>query len=218
MTRPTLASIGAEKVHEIAERYRGRGYEVTLAPQGDQLPEALRDLPPDLIARKGEDVVVVEVKSRPDLAKAPRASDVARVVREQPGWRFELVIVSPERPFLAPYDAEDWSAEEVDRRLSEAATLLETGHVEAALLLGWAATEATLRLLARGRISPSSGSVRPLSSSASPRAPSLRNQNTTGSGSFSSSEMPWPMASGPPGWTLLKHEPWSRRRRGCCVP
>ncbi len=148
MTRPTLASIGIEKVREIAERYRGRGYEVTLAPEGDQLPEALRDLPPDLIARKGEDVVVVEVKSRPDLAKAPRARDLARVVRGQPGWRFELVIVSPERPFLAPYDAEDWSAEEVDRRLCEAQTLVEGGHVEAALLIAWSATEATLRLLA----------------------------------------------------------------------
>jgi hypothetical protein len=148
MTRPRLASIERGKVREIAKRYREQGYEVIVDPAGEQLPEVLRALPPDLIARKGGEVVIVEVKSRPALAEAPRASDLARLVRDQPGWRFELVVVSPERPFLAPDDAEDWSAEEVDGRLSEAAALLEGEHVEAALLLGWSATEAMLRLLA----------------------------------------------------------------------
>ncbi len=148
MTSRTSTAVASDKVREIAERYRGQGYEVTVAPSADQLPEVLRDLSPDLIARKDDDLVIVEVKSRPHLASAPRPSDLARVVREHPGWRFELVIVSPERPFLAPYDAEDWTAEEIGDRLSEAQLLLEAGHVEAALLLAWSATEATLRLLA----------------------------------------------------------------------
>jgi hypothetical protein len=148
MTRPTMASVETQKVQEIAQRYRDQGYEVTLAPKGDELPDALRTLPPDLIARKGGDVVVVEVKSRPSLSRPPRPSDLARVVREQTDWRFELVIVNPERQIPAPYDAQDWNEEDVQSRLREAKTLLDAGHVEAALLLGWSATEATLRLLA----------------------------------------------------------------------
>ena len=70
---------------------------------------------------------------------------LAKAVREQPGWRFELVLLKPD-PGLP--GARAWNAEEVAESLGQIEAILRTGHPEAALLLAWSAAEATLRLLA----------------------------------------------------------------------
>ena len=75
-----------------AEQYRREGYDVEIEPRLDFLPGR-----PDLVARKGGENRVIEVKSRSALGSRS-ASDIARIVRSQPGWSFDLVLVGePER-------------------------------------------------------------------------------------------------------------------------
>ena len=143
------ADLEVQRLQEVAREYRARGYDVILEPKRDQLPVALAPYSPDLIARKGDESVVVEVKTRTSLAEAPQVRDLARAVRAQPGWRFELVVVKPRWGELLLVDgAEAWDERDVARTLGEVNALLASGHTEAALLLAWSATEATLRLLA----------------------------------------------------------------------
>ena len=54
----------ARRVQELAQEYQDRGYQVTVGPEPGQLPEPLARFRPDLVARKSDDAVVVEVKPR----------------------------------------------------------------------------------------------------------------------------------------------------------
>ena len=79
---------------KTAEEYRSRGYEVLLEASLDFLP----GFRADLLVRKGDEVKVIEVKSRPSLAADPKISELARIIESKPGWTFELLLVSePEK-------------------------------------------------------------------------------------------------------------------------
>jgi uncharacterized protein YutE (UPF0331/DUF86 family) len=143
MQTSTLAA-EARRLQELAREYRDQGYEVTVEPEPGQLPEPLTRFRPDLVARKDDDLVVVEVKAREGLPDQ-QLQDLVKVVREQPGWRFQLVLLKPEP---GPPGTRRWSAEEVVEHLRQVDAILGSGHLEGALLLAWSAAEATLRLLA----------------------------------------------------------------------
>jgi REase_AHJR-like len=143
MQTSTLAA-ETRRVQELAREYRDKGYQVTVEPGPGQLPEPLARFRPDLVARKADDLVVIEVKAREALPDQ-ELQDLAKAVREQPGWRFELVLLKPEP---GPPGTRAWSAKDVGMGLRQAEAILNSGFPEAALLLAWSAAEATLRLLA----------------------------------------------------------------------
>jgi REase_AHJR-like len=148
MIRTIEAASEAELAREIAEGYRTKGYDVVPQPQPDQLPPSLAAYAPDILARKGDETVVVEIRSRPTSRRQPPLEGLAKAVRALPGWRLELVLAEPDIAFPLPDSASPWTEREAGRALDEAEWLLEAGHAEAALLMAWAGTEATLRLVA----------------------------------------------------------------------
>ncbi len=137
-----------QRVQELAQEYRSKGYEVITEPSPEQLPDFLCEYQPDLLVRKGSESIVVEVKTRSSLAENPRLRDLARVLQATPGWKFELVTVREKEKLDAPEGARPFTIEDVSSRLETAEGLLEAGSSEAAFLLGWGALEATVRLLA----------------------------------------------------------------------
>lgn len=137
-----------QRVQELAQEYRSKGYEVIKEPSPKQLPDFLREYRPDLLVRKGSESIVVEVKTRSSLAENPRLRDLARVLHDTPDWKFELVTVREKEKLDAPEGTHPFAREDVYSRLEEVEELLETGSPEAALLLGWGTVEATVRLLA----------------------------------------------------------------------
>lgn len=149
-----------ERAVRLAEEYRERGYDVSVDPDdGLGLPPGYR---PDLVVRRGEETVVVEVASRTSLASEPRIREVAQLVEARPGWRFELILVG-EEPVAAPPGAVPSGRGDVERTLEESRALAASGFTGPALLSGWAATEAALRLLLRSEgIEPRSLALAPL--------------------------------------------------------
>jgi Holliday junction resolvase len=148
MIRAIEAASGAELTRQVAEDYRSKGYEVSLQPGPDQLPPSLAGYRPDFVARKGDETVVVEIKSRPTSRREPPLESLAKAVRALPGWRLDLVMAEPDIAFPLPGRTLPWTTQEAGKALDEADRLLEAGHAEAALLMAWAGTEATLRLVA----------------------------------------------------------------------
>lgn len=126
---------------KTAEEYRSRGYEVLLEAPLDFLPGRRADL----LVRKGDEVKVIEVKSRPSLAADPKISDLARSIESKPGWTFELLLVSEPEKLDSPEGARSFDSENIVHRFEEAEKALEAGLPEAAFLLAWSAHEAALR-------------------------------------------------------------------------
>jgi REase_AHJR-like len=132
-----------KRLREIAAEYERRGYRVHIEPSPSQLPAFLRSYRPDLVAEGPDESVVVEVKVPGRSAPGDVWAALAAAVRDQPGWRLELMV---ERSSFGE-DLEPLNRQEILARLREGQALLEHGSADAALLITWAGAEAALRLL-----------------------------------------------------------------------
>ena len=132
----------------LASRYRAEGYEVVLEPRGPELPEALREFSPDLVARRGDELVVAEIRRRGPGGGAWREVErLAEVTRTLPGARFDLVVLD-EAEDGPEAVSRDWSAGEIQSALGDVAQLIEEQRATPALLLLYAALEPQLRAIA----------------------------------------------------------------------
>ena len=143
----TTLALMRQRVQTLAEEYRGQGYDVIVEPAKAQLPPFLAGYHPDLLLHKASESVVVEVKARKSLAKDSQVRELAGLLRAQPGWSFELVLVDVGEQINAPEDARPFTRENIMQGAAEAERLLASGFTEAALLRAWAASEAAVRLL-----------------------------------------------------------------------
>ena len=85
------------RVLSLAREYRSEGYDVTVYPQADDLPESLAKCPLDLIARGKDNVIAVEVRTRETLTLNgfEDLRRIAETIKQVPGWIFELVVTNP---------------------------------------------------------------------------------------------------------------------------
>lgn len=137
-----------QRARAVAQEYLSKGYEVIEEPAPDQLPDFLSDYRPDLLIRRGNEVTIVEVKSKSSLSKYPQVRDLARLLQGKPGWNFELILVAEGENLNVPEGVHPFEREDVVRGIEAAEALLKAGFPEAALLLAWSTVEATVRLLA----------------------------------------------------------------------
>ncbi len=130
-------------LERIAADHRARGYDVVVEPRGSDLPAFLVGTTPDLIAHRGGEHIVIEVKSSPQDVDRLQLTTIADRVAAHHGWRFVLMASDPRVNDRSVGSVLDEGT--VRRRLDEARSLADSGHSEAALLLAWGALEALLR-------------------------------------------------------------------------
>ena len=74
-----------EAPERVAQRYRDEGYQVIVRPFGEQIPPFLAGFQPDLIAIRGNEGVIVEIKiNRMDLSSDHQISRLAEIVKLVP--------------------------------------------------------------------------------------------------------------------------------------
>lgn len=141
-------TVERERLLGLAEEYRSKGYEISFHPGPEDLPKFLRNYRPDMIVRRGNEAVIVEVRSRRSLSSpdGQYLQTLARSVEQHPGWRFELVMTNSEEFDYSPKPASSLQKLEIETRL-QTARQLSTQHLESAILYTWSLVEATLRLL-----------------------------------------------------------------------
>lgn len=149
MANPTT-NLARERLLKLAEEYREKGYEILFHPNPEDLPDFLKNYQPDMILHRGDESVVVEVKSRSTLnpASTQFLRNLAQDVEMHPGWRFELVMDNSENEIYSPKIEGSLQRHEIESRL-QVARQLASQYPESALLYSWSLIEATLRLLAQ---------------------------------------------------------------------
>ena len=137
-----------ERLLKLAEEYRDKGYEVLFHPNLEDLPDFLKSYRPDLIVRREDEVVVIEVKSRSSLNSSTQyLRNLAQAVEQHPGWRFELVVANSEDVTYFSKAEESLQEHEIESQLQVAKQLV-TKHPASTILYAWSLAEATLRLVA----------------------------------------------------------------------
>lgn len=142
MSKSRMREMHDEVLDRVARELVSEGYDVMRDPSPLLLPAKLAALGPDLVARRGDENVIVEVKLTPDPKGAEQVRALARAVEACPGWHFRLV-TAPRPP-----DAETLTVDQILGWTEEAERLIGEGHREAGLILLLAAAEATGRRLA----------------------------------------------------------------------
>lgn len=126
-----------------AAEYLAKGYQVMRDEPLDFLPGYRADI----VVTNGHEIKVVEVKTRPSLMTNPALSEFERIINARPGWSFELQLVGEPKGAADGKNAQPLDETGVLNRLSQAATALDTGLPEAALLLAWSAAQAQVRIM-----------------------------------------------------------------------
>ena len=150
MTTTQTVNLAREQLLKVAEEYRNQGYEVAFHPNPEDIPVFLKNYRPDMIVRRGDESVVVQINSASSLnsSSTQYLSSLAEVVEKQQGWRLEFVMINPEdAPITLPQSEGSLQIQDIEARLS-VAKQITTQNLESAVLYSWSLVEATLRLLA----------------------------------------------------------------------
>lgn len=142
-------NIERERLLKLAQEYQEKGYEVSLHPNFDELPEFLRAYRyrPDMIVRRGEESVIIEVKSRSSLnISSEQLRTYAKAIEKMPGWRLEFVMINPEEETYSSNVERSLKQNEIESQL-QTINQLSSQHLESAFLFCWSLVEATLRLV-----------------------------------------------------------------------
>ena len=136
-----------KELNRVASEYARQGYEVIIQPGNSDLPAFAKDFNIDILARRGEQGALVQVKqNRQTFAADSESPRYAEIIGAQPGWRYDFVILEAENPMVREVQgALEPSDEEINKAMSDASKLLETGYVHPALVTAWSGLEAAMR-------------------------------------------------------------------------
>lgn len=132
----TRSSQERQQAQEVARRLRAEGWDVSETPPASNLPQTLRNFSPDLLATRGDQHLIVEVKSlRTRPAEDDRLDAMATAISALPHWDLRLVWIGEQELPQESLVLNKWA--------DGARALLQT-QPEAALLLAWSAVEGSL--------------------------------------------------------------------------
>jgi hypothetical protein len=138
-----------EVLDRVAERYRSEGYDVTMAAATGALPVEIDHVrnDVDLIAHRGDEWVVVQVKRRDQLYEI---SPLAVAIKQNlPDWSYDLVVYPPDGVDGVPLEDGEPDPDYIESLFREAHELLDSGKLRASFLIAWSATESAMRTSAR---------------------------------------------------------------------
>lgn len=151
-----------EAIRQYADWYAQQGYQVLVEPAPRDLPEFLRTLAPDLIARRDGESIVVEIKTS-SPASFEKVQHLARALQHRAGWKLQVVYIDLPDPEWQPPSRLPESAELLTRLDTLDGRNKDGDQSRLQFLLLWSIIEAAARhRLARLKIPP----TRRISSSA----------------------------------------------------
>jgi Holliday junction resolvase len=156
---------GNEKnaTERVADALANEGFKVFINPPERAIPFDLAGYHPDILATRENERLIVEVKRSEKGTSVDQYVEVARLVRDHPGWRFLLVPSDTveEEGVIERKGLPDWTTLVEQSRV--AGRLISNQLYAASFLASWAGVEGTLRRVAQDEAIPVEVfSVRPL--------------------------------------------------------
>ena len=141
--RIDTAQTEARYTRLIELEYIEQGYAVDRDVHLDFIP----DFRADMIARKGDETKILEIKTAASLASNPVYIDIRKAIESRPGWKYGIVLVPEPEKLKTHKEARPLAFEDVMQRVGEAERVLDAGFSESAAVIAWSACEGLLRIL-----------------------------------------------------------------------
>lgn len=93
----------------IAKQYEADGYTVIRNPRKELMPFDLEGYVPDILATRGDENILIEVKTSRARVNTEKLFKVSKIVQSYPGWKFSVVTVNEDdiSEFKGPYPSPD---------------------------------------------------------------------------------------------------------------
>src|SRR6266436_5648332 len=86
------------RIATLARDYMKRGYTVLAELPGFDVPYRIGGIVPDLIAKRGDEVIITEVlRTGSNKSRLPAVEALAKFAQANPNIRFDLVTLTPRR-------------------------------------------------------------------------------------------------------------------------
>lgn len=130
-------------VNQVADRYRKAGYRVSLEPTAKARPKFLGKFAPDLIAKKDDERIIIEIKHLKSAKRKSHLGEIASLVEKEPGWRLDLVLYEEEDDL--PKGPLYPSPKSIRTAIQDANAIYQQGQTAAAMMLACSAFEAAAK-------------------------------------------------------------------------
>jgi REase_AHJR-like len=136
-----------QRLDQLAESCRARGYTVVIKPSPSDLPEFAKDFHVEIIAMRADGNVLAAVKKNQfDLEADRELPRYADVVARQSGWRLDLHVLGPEdQPVSDIREARELTEQDIRQAIDSVERMLGAGFEQPALIAAWAVLEAAMR-------------------------------------------------------------------------
>ena len=131
-----------ELLERLKSSYEQRGFTFVSRPKSSAMPAFLTGYVPDALATKGDEKVMIEVKSRQGADTERRLAELKQRIAGHEHWKLS-VVYAPGREEDAVLIALP-KAEALYRKMDETRELCESGHGSVAFVLAWSLLEAAL--------------------------------------------------------------------------
>jgi DNA-binding CsgD family transcriptional regulator/Holliday junction resolvase len=106
MSREIDQDLVRDKILQLVNQYERHGYEVYADIPGHKQPEKIEGVIPNIIVKKGNEVIILEVKSNESIKKdKDQIFKLAQYAKQIPGCRFDLVTVNTSKKTRTSYKA-----------------------------------------------------------------------------------------------------------------
>lgn len=113
------------------------GYTVFMTPDSSQIPFDLKDYHPDMIAKKGGENLIIEVKTRSTPRTIERYKEIAEIIGQQDGWRFILSTIDERYQVKTPVIKSELAPEVIQRAIQKLDSLFDSDNFDLALPYLW---------------------------------------------------------------------------------
>ena len=123
----------------MIKEYSKLGYEVFANYKGYQRPEAIGNFVPDFVAKKGNQIIIVEIATKRDLlSQSKKIEHLSKYADKKENVRFDLILTNP-KPRLSRREKEisnEILLKEIQKHLLEGSKeLYKKGHYESSYLM-----------------------------------------------------------------------------------
>lgn len=129
------------KTKEVVRDYKNEGYIVIENPSKNDVPDFLKNFQPDIIAKKDNDNVIIEIKISTLLNKNNflELEEIASRINAQENWRFELIFTNP-KDFEENFEEEFLNERQLNSRIEISKNLVDK-DINIAFLSLWTTFE-----------------------------------------------------------------------------
>ena len=134
-------------VRSTVDDLRDQGYSVTIKPDPSVIPFDLQRYRPDILATRGDENLIIDIKTRGSRRSIERYKEIAEIVGNHKNWRFMLSTVDETEPLDYASVENQANLQFLNRMLSKLDLLLAGENYALALPYLWSVYISAMRMV-----------------------------------------------------------------------